>query len=196
MLLQRRADVLAPFVATSTLGMFDLYSTVRGGGQTGEPCILSTSAGLKTLPTVVFDVPYTCDTLSMLLLRLASCPTSLQLPPRARIVALPCCWSRDAVLACCRAGASAAAWHCARAAALSPGAPAGAQGGGTPDTGLSDCGAQEARQSEGPQVLPMGQALTQDSLASLVTKVGADAMQHQATTLRLSVSLAVYTLGQ
>lgn len=34
--LPRRADVLAPFMVTTTLGAFDVYSTVRGGGQTGQ----------------------------------------------------------------------------------------------------------------------------------------------------------------
>lgn len=33
--LQRRADVLAPFVTTSTLGQFDVLASIRGGGLTG-----------------------------------------------------------------------------------------------------------------------------------------------------------------
>ena len=34
--MQRRLDVLAPMYATSTLGQWDTYATVRGGGTTGQ----------------------------------------------------------------------------------------------------------------------------------------------------------------
>ena len=34
--LPRRADVLSPFIVTDTLGGFDVYATVRGGGLTGS----------------------------------------------------------------------------------------------------------------------------------------------------------------
>lgn len=57
--LLRRADVLAPFITTGTLGAFDVYATVRGGGQTGvafwrlvfgsimiERMVVSTLAGI------------------------------------------------------------------------------------------------------------------------------------------------------
>ncbi len=45
--LLRRADVLSPFIVTSTLGAFDVYCTVRGGGSTGRvlrACILDRHA--------------------------------------------------------------------------------------------------------------------------------------------------------
>ena len=35
-LMQRRLDVLAPMHATGTLGAFDTYATVAGGGVTGQ----------------------------------------------------------------------------------------------------------------------------------------------------------------
>ena len=35
-LLDRRLDVLAPFITTNTLGEFDMLATVKGGGTTGQ----------------------------------------------------------------------------------------------------------------------------------------------------------------
>ena len=43
--MQRRLDVLAPMYATSTLGTWDTYATVKGGGTTGQAQVLCLCQG-------------------------------------------------------------------------------------------------------------------------------------------------------
>ena len=54
--MQRRLDVLSPLSTTGTLGQFNVYATVKGGGTTGQAQVHSARGLLHVLPSLEYNI--------------------------------------------------------------------------------------------------------------------------------------------